>query len=117
MDRGCRRIALVVTALCAVVANCGPKTPEEIARDKREWALAWCQTAIKESLRDPSSAEFLNILDTRMEKSEQSGNYTGALMVRAANGFGGKTVSVMVCTVHPNSDERTWRLVDLKEMH
>jgi hypothetical protein len=74
----------------------------------------WCQLFIKERLRDPDSAEFLDAIEPNFTESG-TGQYLHALTVRAANGFGGKTVSKFLCTVQDKGND-TWKLLDLFEV-
>lgn len=71
-------LLLAGTAAC----NSGPKTPE----DKKSWAIADVQIAVKSRLRDPDSAQFSNV---------HAINYDGQNIVcgyvNATNGFGGKS--------------------------
>lgn len=74
---------------------------------------AWCQTFILEKLRDPDSAEFLDAIEPNFAQVG-TGKYIHALTVRAANGFGGKTVSRFLCTVESKGDD-SWKLLGLVE--
>lgn len=82
---------------------------------KKSASLSWCQIYIKEHLRDPDSAEFIDPIGGQVAKIND-GEYMHALTIRAANGFGGKTVATFLCTVR-NRGEHRWQLLDLTQVN
>lgn len=73
-----------------------------------------CQVFITRHLRDPDSASFLTDYDLSNVRLTREGHYMTRQLVRAANGFGGKTVSLFYCTAHPD-EAGNWSLDDIKE--
>lgn len=79
-------------------------------------ASSECRAFVLERLRDPSSADFSQVTTRRLPR----GAFVVSLLVRANNGFGGKTVSVFTCTVKNDGqvDGRDlWNVQRLEETH
>jgi hypothetical protein len=73
---------------------------------EKENAFYACQTFIKRNLRDPDSADFMTTYAPGLvtTPSENLSEYRVLQKVRAANGFGGKTISIFRCDVHLSGD-------------
>ena len=84
--------AVFVLGVIGSAFNRGPPSPPS--------ELAWyaCQQFIQNSLRDPSSAEFVSDYSSALVAKTSAG-YKALMRVRANNGFGGKTVSNFSCDV------------------
>ncbi len=88
-----------------------------LKRDER-MAFSVCEVEIKDRLRDPDSAEFPSDYDAwytaQQTQNAAEHKYTALVKVRAANGFGGKTISIFICTVQHTNDDH-WPLISLQE--
>lgn len=95
-------------------AQLTPEQKQAKERQDRNAGVAYaCQRWVRESLRDPDSAEFL-LMNRDVPVTAIEGGFTALLRVRAANGFGGKTVSDYVCNV--GYDGSNYRLRSLNEL-
>lgn len=74
-----------------------------------------CAAAVRQHLRDPDTAEFLNEQDDNSSSRLADGSYISMLKVRAANGFGGKSLETFTCTLNEAAD-KSWRLEHLAEI-
>lgn len=94
----CCAPALGILALFAVVTGLSFLNHEEEApQPSSEMAKYHCREQVKESLKDPRSAEFSN------ESVTGFGDYTVTGTVRGKNSFGGTAVHEYTCTA--NFDE------------
>jgi len=82
-------------------------------QQKREDAFYACQTFIKRSLRDPSSADFMTEYNETLVSKSGSGGYLVEQQVRANNGFGGKTASIFECETHLSGSD--WEADEVKK--
>ena len=81
----------------------------------REDAFFACRTFIRRNLRDPDSADFLSEYAPELVTKPSEGEYSVLQKIRAANGFGGKTISIFRCDTHLSGDQ--WSLDNLKEQN
>jgi hypothetical protein len=79
----------------------------------RENAFYACQALIKRNLRDPDSADFMTQYADWQVGKRGSNGYFVVQQVRANNGFGGKTVSLFHCQIHPAGGN--WKVDDIDE--
>ena len=91
--------------------------------DAARYAFAFCGASAKDLLRDPATAEFLDdysgFRNAVIRKAGSGDYYDVLLKVRAANGFGGKTISFVVCTLQHYRNAATdkgWQQVNLQEL-
>jgi hypothetical protein len=97
-----------------VTVQSPPSAPRPtVWESHREEAWYACQGLIKQNLRDPDSASFLTDYDSQFVSEAGEGGYRVVQRVRAANGFGGKTLSIFICQTHLEGGN--WSLDDLKE--
>jgi hypothetical protein len=102
---------LVFIIIIASIFGSDPKT----AVTENESASFMCGEFIKRRLRDPDSAEFVSepVLTPAVRNPE--GSYIALLTVRAANGFGGKSVETFSCTVMKDA-RGNWQLENLANL-
>ena len=94
-------ILIGITALTfGLLSKCGNDTSN--TEDSDQLAKVSCQDHIKKNLKDPSSAEFSDIVLDGPKNHEWT--ITGT--VRARNSFGGMAVSTFTC--HARNDEGTY---------
>jgi hypothetical protein len=117
---GCVGIIVIVVVLSVLGNTCSgpskPKTEAEKQEDILSDAFYMCQAFIEKNLRDPDSADFITRYNSSLVSKNSKGNYVVSMQVRAANGFGGKTVSVFTCELTPSGGDN-WRLIDLNEIN
>lgn len=112
MASGCLWIGIAAVLLIVVGSALNvPKDKPMVDNESAAWA---CQEYVKKSLRDPDSAEFLSDPATNRASQLGDGSWENAVKVRAANGFGGKTVSIFTCNVEKGADGH-WRGLHVKE--
>lgn len=80
-----------------------------------EAASIMCGEFIKKRLRDPESAEFISEPISVPAVRNPEGSYYSLLTVRAANGFGGKSVEAFSCSVMKDANG-TWQLQNLVDL-
>lgn len=111
IGQGCG-CALVLIVVAAVIG--GLLDPPKPASDE-EMAAYVCGDFVKQSLRDPDSADFITDPSRARAIRQTDGSFTALLRVRAANGFGGKTVSLFSCTVTKDADGN-WHRQNVSEL-
>lgn len=81
--------------------------------DPKELAPYACGEFVKQHLRDPDSADFL---ESRAVPAQQlhDGSFVMMLQVRGNNGFGGKTMSSFSCTM--DNAGGNWHLQHMAEI-
>lgn len=95
-------------------AQLTPEQQQAKAKQDQDAGVAYaCQRWVQQSLRDPDSADFL-LMSREVPVTAIEGGFSALLRVRAANGFGGKTVSDFVCNV--SYDGSNYRLLSIKEL-
>ena len=96
----------------AQVEEAAPSKPEDkIAFDQRKAASA-CRVAILQSLRDPSTAQFVDELDATKGTAEEGGDYRFSIGVKAKSDAGLVTKH-FDCKAHPELSG--WSIAALKE--
>lgn len=81
---------------------------------RRADAFSACKDFILQNLRDPDSAEFLSEYAPELVDHEGEAGYRVLMRIRAANGFGGKNLSVMSCSTHLSDGQ--WHLDGMNEI-
>lgn len=89
-----------------------PSKPEEKAAFDQRKAASACRVAILQSLRDPSSAEFVDGLEATTGTVEESGDYRFKIGVKAKSDAGVVTRH-FDCKAHPETSG--WSIAELKE--
>lgn len=94
----------------ALLAACGPPSPEEI-RERNE-VVAWtaCQGWVKNRLRSPSTADFPSLYSDKVTALSDS-VYVVRAYVDAQNGFGATVRTNFVCMTATDGD--SWRLREI----
>lgn len=74
-----------------LLSACSPdeKTPEQIASNKRLYAVSMTQNVFEQTLRDPSSVEYIT-------KAYNRDNDAICFKYRAKNGLGGMSIGYLV---------------------
>jgi len=88
---------------------------EAVWSSHREDAYYACRSLIRKNLRDPDSADFMTEYAPGLVTKSADNDYHVVQRVRAANGFGGKTVSIFVCETHLSGGN--WHLDSIKELN
>lgn len=107
---GCGLVAGASFVAVIIVLNRQPlpSSPDD------ELAAFSCGGFIKQTVRDPSSVEWITEPALAHAIKQSDGSYRAILVLRANNGFGGKSVSNFSCTVSKD-DAGNWRLLNLTE--
>jgi hypothetical protein len=81
----------VFSALLLLLSACseGNKTPEQIASERRLYAVSMTQNAFEQTLREPSSVQYIT-------KAYNRSNDALCIKYRARNGFGGMAIGYLV---------------------
>jgi hypothetical protein len=97
----------------AVVEEPAPSNADDkVAFDKRKAASA-CRVAIMQSLKDPSTAEFVDDLDNTPWVAEDGGDYNFKVAIKARNETGIVT-RVIACRAH--AEATGWSIAKLSEV-
>lgn len=96
----------------AQVEEAVPSKPEDkLAFDQRKAASA-CRVAILQSLRDPSTAQFVDELDATKGTADEAGDFSFKIGVKAKSEAGIVTKH-FTCKAHPELSG--WSIAELKE--
>lgn len=95
-----------------VVQEPVPGNAEDLVAFERRKAASACRVAILQSLKDPSTAQFVDELDVTPWVAEDGGDYSFKIAVRARNETGLVT-RPFVCRAHPET--AGWSIAKLTE--
>jgi hypothetical protein len=96
-----------------VVEEPAPANPDDkLAFDRRKAASA-CRVGVMQSLKDPSTAEFVEDLDTTPSVVEENGDFSFKISVRARNETGIVTRQ-LECRAHAEAEG--WSIAKLSEI-
>lgn len=97
----------------AVVEEPAPANPDDkLAFDRRKAASA-CRVAILQSLKDPSTAAFVESLDQTPWVAENGGDYSFKVSVKARN-ESAMVTRLIACRAHPEANG--WSIAKLSEV-
>lgn len=110
---GCAGVLALFVFIIVIAAFFGGD--QKSAVTDNEAASIMCGEFIKKRLRDPDSAEFVSEPISIPAVRNPEGSYYSLLTIRAANGFGGKSVEAFSCNVVKDANG-TWQLQNLVDL-
>ena len=110
---GCAGVLVLLVFIIVIASFFG--SDQKSTDNDNESASIMCGEFIKKRLRDPDSAEFVSEPISTPAVRNPEGSYFALLTVRAANGFGGKSVETFSCTVVKDANG-IWQLQNLVDL-
>jgi len=120
---GCLTLVLLAAGIAWGLDSCSPdtkdqgtKSPSEQAQEAASNAFYMCESFIKDQLRDPDTAQFMTDFSPDLVTKTADSHFHTIIRLRAANGLGGKTISLFSCETHPVPGDK-WVRDDLEEQN